>query len=78
MVRFLPTPLIRRDRMCPIKFGPGRRGDFNIELAEYIDDLLLSMGSLVSRTVRRIEVKDILIAGEAGVTRQSQRAKSID
>ena len=76
MVRFLPTPLIRRDRMCPIKFGPGRRGDFNIELAEYIDDLLLSMGSLVSRTVRRIEVKDILIAGEAGVTRQSRSARN--
>jgi hypothetical protein len=76
MVRFLPTPLIRRDRMCPIKFGPGRRGDFNIELAEYIDDLLLSMGSLVSRTVRRIEVKDILIAGEAGVTRQSCSARN--
>jgi hypothetical protein len=62
--------------MCPIKFGPGRRGDFNIELAEYIDDLLLSMGSLVSRTVRRIEVKDILIAGEAGVTRQSCSARN--
>ena len=74
--KFLPTPLIRRDRMCPIKFGPGRRGDFNIELAEYIDDLLLSMGSLVSRTVRRIEVKDILIAGEAGVTRQSCSARN--
>ena len=76
MVKFLPTPLIRRDRMCPIKFGPGRRGDFNIELAEYIDDLLLSMGSLVSRTVRRIEVKDILIAGEVGVTRQSRSARN--
>ena len=50
-------------------------GDFNIELAEYIDDLLLSMGSLLSRTVRRIEVKDILIAGEAGVTRQSCSAE---
>ena len=63
--------------MCPIKFGPGRRGDFNIELAEYIDDLLLSMGSLVSRTVRRIEVKDILIAGEAGVT-DNRAAREID
>jgi hypothetical protein len=31
---------------------------------------------LVSRTVRRIEVKDILIAGEAGVTRQSRSARN--
>ena len=50
--------------------------DFNIDLAEYIHDLLLSMGSLLSRTVRRIEVKDILIAGEAGVTRQSRSARN--
>jgi hypothetical protein len=42
--------------------------DFNIDLAEYIHDLLLSMGSLLSRTVRRIEVKDIFTAGEAGVS----------
>ena len=43
-------------------------GDFNIDLAEYIHDLLLSTGSLLSRTARRIEVKDIFTAGEAGVT----------
>jgi len=43
-------------------------GNFNIDLAEYIHDLLLSMWSLLSRTVRRIEVKDIFTAGEAGVT----------
>jgi len=52
----------------PNKFGPGGHEHFNIDLAEYIDDLLLSMGSLLSRTVRRIEVKDIFTAGEAGVT----------
>ena len=43
----------------PNKFGPGDHEHFNIDLAEYIDDLLLSTGSLLSRTVRRIVVKDI-------------------